>query len=158
MESTGKVILYMDSDGATDVEEVLRVYNIMENLTMTMVCGVRNPETCQRSKVRQLTSNCFAKVAKILGNSMIPDSQCGFKAFTRDAARLVFTRNHLIGWAFDVELLLLAQKLNVQTPGISVQWTEKSGSKLSIRKDSLAMLIDMLLMRIMYETGVWKIK
>jgi dolichyl-phosphate beta-glucosyltransferase len=49
-------------------------------------------------------------VRTLIGIRDIKDTQCGFKLFTRKAAREVFYRMHLTRWAFDVEMLYLAQK------------------------------------------------
>jgi dolichyl-phosphate beta-glucosyltransferase len=49
-------------------------------------------------------------VRALIGIRDIKDTQCGFKLFTRKSAREIFYRMHLTRWAFDVEMLYLAQK------------------------------------------------
>jgi dolichyl-phosphate beta-glucosyltransferase len=43
----------------------------------------------------------------------IKDTQCGFKLFTRKAAKILFTSLHLERWAFDIELIYLAEQLKI---------------------------------------------
>ncbi|RYG45516.1 hypothetical protein EON67_10525 [archaeon] len=48
-----------------------------------------------------------------MGSSEIKDTQCGFKMFTRAAAARIFPVQHIDRWAFDVEVLFLAQKFGI---------------------------------------------
>lgn len=52
-------------------------------------------------------------VKHVGGVKGIEDTQCGFKLFTREAARATFMNLHIERWAFDVELLWLAQHLQI---------------------------------------------
>lgn len=122
-----------------------------------MICGVRDRQSCKRSFVRKITGKLFAACSQNFAGTKIADTQCGFKVFTRDCAQKIFANNHLKGWAFDVEILLIAKYLRKEVHSIPVKWTEEPGSKLSIGRDSVRMLFDMSLMRIMYATGGWTI-
>ena len=50
------------------------------------------------------------------------DTQCGFKAFRRSAAELVFTQQQIETWGFDPELLYLAKKAGLRIVEIPVYW------------------------------------
>ncbi|PFH34868.1 dolichyl-phosphate beta-glucosyltransferase [Besnoitia besnoiti] len=95
-------------------------------------------------------------VRVVVGDSRVKDTQCGFKLFTRAAARTLFPRIHLRRWAFDVELLLLARKLRVPVAEVPVAWLEKEGSKLHVLRASFQMARDILLLKCMYAAGIWK--
>ena len=58
---------------------------------------------------------------------------------------------------FDVEVLLIAKALEIKVSEIPVQWEEVVGSKLRVMRDSIGMLIDLLVMRANFLTGRWKI-
>lgn len=60
---------------------------------------------------------------------------------------------------FDVELLLLAKLMVPPVPiaEVPIRWNEVSGSKLSIVKDSITMAIELLIIRLNYLLGVWKV-
>lgn len=83
------------------------------------------------------------------------DTQCGFKLFTRQAARLLFPYLHISRWAFDVELLLLSRLQKVPIVEVPVEWEEKEGSKLNILDASFQMARDLLILKLMYATGIW---
>ncbi len=90
----------------------------------------------------------------ILGRN-VKDTQCGFKLFSREAAKLLFTTQHLERWAFDMELLVLAGKQDIPIHEIGVNWQEIPGSKLQVIKDSIQMLRDIFMVRVLYMVGVW---
>jgi hypothetical protein len=50
------------------------------------------------------------------------DTQCGFKAFTEEAARKVFEGSRIAGWGFDVETLSLAKKAGYRIKEVPVHW------------------------------------
>jgi glycosyltransferase involved in cell wall biosynthesis len=81
----------------------------------------------------------------------VEDSQCGFKMFTAAAARAVFPRVTVEGWAFDVEVLALARALGLRVVEVPIEWHYRADSRLSIPRDGLQMLYD--LWRIRAKTG-----
>lgn len=89
----------------------------------------------------------FNRLRRSLSLLEIKDTQCGFKAFRRKAAREIFARQTIDGFAFDVEVLLLAEALGFQSKDLPVQWINSSQSKAHIVRDSLRMLLDTLTIR-----------
>ena len=57
----------------------------------------------------------------------IKDTQCGFKMLTRSAASTLFQLMHIDRWAFDVELLYIAQQLKMPIKEVAVNWQEIEG-------------------------------
>jgi dolichyl-phosphate beta-glucosyltransferase len=93
----------------------------------------------------------------------VNDTQCGFKLFTRKAAMDLFGNLHLRRWAFDTELVMLAERLGILVSEVAVPLQEVDGSKLDTSKLALAlvsmtMLRDMLCVRDCYSLGLWKVK
>jgi len=60
------------------------------------------------------------------------DTQCGFKIFSRDAAKLIFPTQHLERWAFDIELLYLCAAKKIPVAEMPVKWQDVDGSHLNI--------------------------
>ena len=85
----------------------------------------------------------------------VKDSQCGFKIFSRDAAKLVFPTQHLERWAFDIELLFLCSAKGVPIKEVPVTWTEIDGSHLNVVDASIQMARDMLLVKFLYTCRLW---
>lgn len=116
----------------------------------------------QRSFLRTVLMSGFHFFVSILCTSDIKDTQCGFKLFTRRAAHLLFSNLHLERWAFDIEIIQLCRRLDIPVVEVAVNWHEVDGSKLITKKldivtTSLAMLRDMLCVRLCYTFGIWKV-
>ena len=93
---------------------------------------------------------------RLVGVGHIRDTQCGFKLFTREAARRIFPYQHLKGWIFDVEILMLAKHQNIVVSEVTINWTEVPESKLRVARDSLLMFRDLIVLRLNYTLGRWK--
>ncbi len=130
-----------------------------------------------RALYRTILMYGFHLLVMILCTRQIKDTQCGFKLFTRQAARYLFSHLHLERWSFDTELIYLAETasteslslflpspsqipLSIPLSEIAVRWHEVDGSKLIQSKwdvvtTSLTMARDMLCVRLSYLLGIW---
>ena len=70
----------------------------------------------------------------------IADSQCGFKCFSGPAAELLFARQTIEGFAFDVEILYLARRLGLEIVEVPITWHYMDVSKVSPLRDTVRML------------------
>lgn len=100
----------------------------------------------------------FHATLLLLGISGIADTQCGFKLFTRSAARRIFPNMHVERWIFDVEVLLLAQMTHCPIAEVQVNWHEIDGSKVKLVQASIQMGMDLLVIRLNYLLGFWRVK
>lgn len=177
LRSLGQLCLMIDADGATDITDglpkLLKEIHTLNNTNntsssppMSVVFGSRahmeKDSSSSRSKVRTFLMHAFHFFVKALCSPKIRDTQCGFKLFTRSAAILLFTNLHLRRWAFDTELVVIAEKLNIAVSEVGVVWNEIDGSKLDRGKLSLAlvslgMLRDMICVRACYFLRIWKL-
>ena len=177
LRSLGQLCLMIDADGATDITDglpkLLKEIHTLNNTNntsssppMSVVFGSRahmeKDSSSSRSKVRTFLMHAFHFFVKALCSPKIRDTQCGFKLFTRSAAILLFTNLHLRRWAFDTELVVIAEKLNIAVSEVGVVWHEIDGSKLDRGKLSLAlvslgMLRDMICVRACYFLRIWKL-
>ena len=116
---------------------------------------------------RHLMGRVFNLLVKTVTFSRFQDTQCGFKAFTREAAQVLFTKVQLYGenspkvqgamvTGFDVEVLFLARKLNYRVREVPVRWFHVSGSKVNPVKDSLRMIGDISKVRLNDMRGLYK--
>jgi len=110
----------------------------------------------QRTWIRNILMHGFhALVTLVVGNA-IRDTQCGFKLMTRPAAQLIIPNQRLQRWAFDVELVYLAQVLKVPMAEVQVAWTEIPGSKVRITS-IVHIAFELAMVRFGYGTGVWTV-
>lgn len=159
----GRYVLMADADAATVFEEVERLEGAVAQEGVDVAIGSRVHLRGKGGKegrgiLRGFISMIFNLVVVYVGGVVgLKDTQCGFKLYSRTAARVAFTGQMLRRWAFDVENLYRVQKVGMRVVEVPVQWTEVPGSKLSVVKATINMITDMLRMRYHYVTGAWKV-
>ena len=136
-------ILFTDADLATPIEETTKFLEAIKQ-GYDVVIASRNVEganiTVEQPKYRQVLGKAFPLLVKSMVLPDFKDTQCGFKMFTKQAARKIFPRQTIKRWAFDVEIIFIAKKLGYKIKELPVTWTDKEGSRLSPVKDSFRML------------------
>ncbi|XP_050530046.1 dolichyl-phosphate beta-glucosyltransferase-like [Daktulosphaira vitifoliae] len=173
MQNTrGRLLLFADADGATKFDDIIKLEDSMNELIkksvtrteskiFAIVCGSRahleQDAIVHRSIFRTILMYGFHTLVWTFGVRTIRDTQCGFKMFTRAAAQVLFSNLHVDRWAFDVEMLFIAEKLNMSISEISVNWTEIEGSKIVPVWSWLQMGFDVVSIWIKYRLGLWKI-
>uniref|UniRef100_A0A667YPS0 Dolichyl-phosphate beta-glucosyltransferase n=2 Tax=Myripristis murdjan TaxID=586833 RepID=A0A667YPS0_9TELE len=167
MSSRGKLILMADADGATKFADIEKVEAGLHDLNpkpenMAVSCGSRahleQDSIAQRSFFRTFLMYGFHFLVWFFCVRGIKDTQCGFKLFTREAALRTFSSLHVERWAFDVELLYIAQCFKIPIAEVAVNWTEIEGSKLVPVWSWLQMGRDLVFIRLRYITGAWKLE
>jgi hypothetical protein len=77
----------------------------------------------------------------------IKDTQCGFKAFRRSAAELLFAQQKVERWGFDPEVLYLAKRAGLRIDEVPVGWAHSEGTRLHPVRDGIRMLIELFQIR-----------
>jgi len=161
----GKVLLMADADAATKIEDLLKLEKDLKSIQkndLGISLGSRKHLQKLAEKKRKWYRNILMWGFHILVDFLcvkgVADTQCGFKLFTRKTAQILFPNQHVERWAFDVELLYLAQRLNVPLSEVDVQWTEVPGSTLTPFAASVQMGKDLLRIRSAYLFGIWSIE
>jgi dolichyl-phosphate beta-glucosyltransferase len=101
----------------------------------------------ERSIVRLLAGAAVQVSRRLLGLTFIRDSQCGFKAFRRDAARAIFTKTVIDSFAFDIEVLYLARRLRKRVQPFPVEVSFQAGSTFDVKKHLPRFLKDIVRIR-----------
>ncbi|KAF9362809.1 dolichyl-phosphate beta-glucosyltransferase [Mortierella sp. NVP85] len=159
----GEYVLMVDADGATrfsDLDKMEVQLKKIEKDGLGIAVGsrahlVQTDAVVKRSFIRNFLMHSFHKIVYILGIRGIDDTQCGFKLFTRKTARSIFPNMHVEGWIFDIEVLMIAQRLQIPIVEVPVAWQEIDGSKVSLMRDSIQMALDLLIIRMNYILGIW---
>jgi dolichyl-phosphate beta-glucosyltransferase len=79
---------------------------------------------------RRMLGRAFHLLASIWVVGPVRDTQCGFKGFTRDAARDLFARQRIESIVFDVELIFLARKRGYRFAVVPIRWADRRGSRM----------------------------
>ncbi|XP_017047802.1 dolichyl-phosphate beta-glucosyltransferase [Drosophila ficusphila] len=166
LSARGRYLLFADADGATKFPDYDKLEVALKQLAAEwrddgIAIGSRahleNDAIATRSLFRTILMHGFHFLVWLFAVRSIRDTQCGFKLFTRTTARKLFTSLHVERWAFDVELLYLAEKLKLPMSEVAVRWTEIDGSKLTPFWSWLQMGRDLFMIWLRYLVGAWRI-
>ena len=95
---------------------------------------------------------------RVIQKSLVPgvrDTQCGFKAFTAEAARDLFRYGRIDGWAFDLEILALARRRGHSIAEVGVEWKDDGRSRVNPLKDMWKVIREAITIRKNLKAGVY---
>lgn len=152
LQARGEFAFFMDADLSTPLAElpVFLDYFAAHPEAHILVGNRQHPSSAilkKQSLLRRKMGQTFNRVLRLVAGISLRDTQCGFKAFRRAAREAIFPLQTLDGFAFDVEVLLLAEKLGFNVHDLPVQWSNAGGSKVNMLRDSVQMLRDALRIR-----------
>ena len=150
--AAGERILLMDADGSTPLTALQELEDVMDRVGCSIVVGAR---CASRPWYRELMGYTFRALAS-MAVSGVTDTQCGFKLLTRDAAALTLPHLHIERWAYDVEMLYVAQRLGLGVVSAQVPFEDVPGSKVTWWTP-VEMLLDVIRVSTLYRLGVWEL-
>jgi dolichyl-phosphate beta-glucosyltransferase len=149
LASSGEWILCSDADLSTPVEQVENM--LAAGKQHAIVIGSRSVNGASVTQPppfhRKVMGRVFNWIVKALAVRGFQDTQCGFKLYRRDAARDIFNRITLDGFAFDVETLYLAGKLGYSVAEVPVSWRNDERTKVRLLSDPPRMFLDVMKIR-----------
>jgi glycosyltransferase involved in cell wall biosynthesis len=147
-EPTG---LFFDADLSTPLGETPKLIEPIANNEVDIAFGSRALDRgligIHQPWRREQAGRAFNLLVRLATALPFWDTQCGFKAFRLDVCRPILEAARLDGFAFDVELLYLAQNAGLRICEIPVRWNHAEGSKVQFFKDSLRMLQEVIALR-----------
>ncbi len=157
LAARGDLVLFTDADLSTPIEEI-------EKLERALAAGAeiaigsravdRRMVERRQPWARDMMGRLFNLVVRLYAVRGIKDTQCGFKLFTREAARTIFERTRIDGFGFDVEVLALAQWLGVPIAEVPVRWINNTDTRVRLAQGAKAFL-DPLRVRLGILRGVY---
>lgn len=164
LRARGDNLLFADADGATTFSDLDKVERLLEEISKEeegVVCGSRahleQESIASRTAIRTVLMLGFHACVWLFAVKTVKDTQCGFKLIKRKTALKIFKTLHIERWAFDVEMLKLAEMMKIPIGEISVRWQEIEGSKLNPLFAAIQMFKDIFLLWLRYAIGAWKI-
>jgi dolichyl-phosphate beta-glucosyltransferase len=122
-EASGRYKLFMDADLATPLHHIDEVFEHMKH-DAKVIIAVRDLVKIHKGLLRKVVTRVANIGAQVILVPGIKDTQCGFKAFEATAAQEIFSRQTILGWSFDVEILKIARLL-----GYKIDFIEASDWK-----------------------------
>lgn len=154
LNARGDAILFTDADLSTPIDDLEKLAAFLD--AFPVVIGSRGLKDADiqihQPAHRELLGRAFNLAFQAMLLPGVHDSQCGFKLFTRQAARACFSRATIDGFGFDGEVLFLARKLGFGIKEVPVVWRNDLRSKVSPLKDGTRMLADLVTTRLRHRS------
>lgn len=153
LAAEGEYVLYTDADLATPIEEWERLEPALEQ-GYDLAIGARiwpdgRDMRSSQPRYRRLFGKVYNLIAVLFAVRGFPDTQCGFKAMTREAAHRLFPQQRLTGIVFDTELLYLAKRWDMKVAQVPVSWSNIGGSRMRVTlKQAVRVFLDLLSIRV----------
>jgi dolichyl-phosphate beta-glucosyltransferase len=147
LRAKGEAVIFMDADLATPLKHLPKFYRAYQK-GADVVIATRNLRKHHPHYLRRLISNCGNLLFRFAGGVWVEDSQCGFKLFSYEAARLCFSKLTTLGWGFDMEVLAIAKANRLKIVSYRVNdWTSVPGGTFAagMMKSSLVSLHELAL-------------
>src|SRR6266704_6867762 len=145
------IALFSDADLSTPLEQAPKLIEPIVGGQIAIAFGAR---ALDRSLIgqhqpwqREQTGRIFNLLVRLATGLPFWDTQCGFKAFRLEACRPILEAARIEGFAFDVELLYLAHRAGLRIREVPLRWNHAEGSKVSVLRDSLRMLREVIALR-----------
>jgi glycosyltransferase involved in cell wall biosynthesis len=143
--------LFSDADLSTPLGETPKLIEPIANGEVDIAFGSRALDRgligVHQPWRREQAGRAFNLLVRVATGLPFWDTQCGFKAFRLDVCRPILEAARIDGFAFDVELLYLAQHAGLRIREIPVRWNHAEGSKVQFFRDSLRMLREVITLR-----------
>lgn len=134
----GEMILFMDADYAVPIEEITKGMNLIAS-GFDVAMGSRAVSGAvvadHQNFFRELSARLYTMIQMAYLGIFFKDTQCGFKLYTKTAARRLFALQKLNSVIFDPEILWLAKKTGLRVVEFPVNWRHVGNSR--IQYDSL---------------------
>lgn len=152
LEAKGTVRIFTDADFSTPIYEVEKIIPLIDSGAYDIVIGSRAAEGRRLVKkhqpwYREAMGRFFNFLVQLLVFRGISDTQCGFKGFSGDAAMMLFPKQKVHNFSFDVEILYLARRSGYRIKEIAIEWYNDERSTVGALSDSLKMFLELLRIR-----------
>jgi len=147
LAATGRYVLFADADLAAPITEADKLWTALDS-GCDVAIGSRLNKRAGQPFYRRLVGRLYHWLAGAWAVGDIQDTQCGFKAFTREAAAYLFGAQRITGIVFDTEVLFLARRAGLRIAEVPVTWSNVGGSRMQVTPgQAFRVLADLLLIR-----------
>lgn len=148
LKARGDFVLTLDADMASPPSELIKWMGALnwkpDEHTIYIGSREHHESIINKQGNRKVAGNIFNVAVRVLTPLKMRDTQCGFKLYPIKPAKKYFENLHTYGWAHDVELLYHAQLDGMKIVEMPLEWNAIEGSKISVLKDGVKMLLETL--------------
>lgn len=150
LQASGEIVMFTDADLSSPIEEAERLFEAIDagaDVAIGSRWLDRQKQTKHQPLYRRFFGRCYNWLTRTVMGLPYKDTQCGFKAFRREAAQSIFRLQTIERWGFDPEILFIAQKLGYHIKEVPVTWGHDERSRISYLRDGTQMLREMMEIR-----------
>jgi glycosyltransferase involved in cell wall biosynthesis len=149
LRARGDLVFFMDADLSVPPAMVHEFLRVSAATRADVLIGSRRHRASRILRrqpfAREAAGRVFNMVLRLCRVTRMRDTQCGFKAFRRRAAREIFSRVVQDGFGFDVEAVVWAEVMGLRIEELPVQWSDVDGTKVRPVQDGVAALVEAVL-------------
>ena len=162
LAARGQIRVMCDADCSMPPEQLPRLLAPIIACKAEISIGSRYAEGAKTDVKQPAYRVLWSRLAnKVIQRSLVPgirDTQCGFKAFTAEAARNLFSSATINGWAFDLEILALARRRGFAIEEVGVEWKDDKRSRINPLKDMWKVIREAMTIRRNIKSGLYNKK
>jgi len=150
LNSNADILAYMDIDLATGLGDFRNlIKGIEDGFDICVGSRYLSGSKVRRSFSRRIASFVYHRILiRFFLNVKMTDTQCGFKAITKVAARRILPLVEDRVWFFESEMMYFAEKMGFKIKEIPVVWEETNlQSGIKLRKIVPEFIKKMILLR-----------
>jgi dolichyl-phosphate beta-glucosyltransferase len=151
LKAKGEIALFTDADLSAPIEEVDKLLAVLREGAFDGAIGSRAINRAlidvHQSAGREFAGKVYNGIVRQIAGLQFQDTQCGFKAFCLDKARVIFEQQRIHGFGFDPEILFLSRQRGLRIAEIPIRWAHHPATKVNVFLDSLRMLRDLIAIR-----------
>jgi len=157
LAATGDYLFICDADLSMPIDEALKFLPPQLDNYAIAIASREAPGSVRvdEPEIRHIMGRIFNYIVRVIAVRGLDDTQCGFKCFKREIVEEIFPLQTIDGWAFDVELLFIAQQRGYKVIEVPITWYYKDHSKIHPVRDSINMLLETIKIRLNGWRGVY---
>jgi dolichyl-phosphate beta-glucosyltransferase len=148
IQAEGDWLLLCDADLAAPIEEVEKLFAAAKPIAIGSRPLRESNLEIRQPWWREFAGRAFNFAVQAMSIRGIKDTQCGFKLFSRQAAKDIFPRCRFDGFSYDFEALMVGRALGYEIAEVPIRWSHQEGSKVRLLRDGFRMLRDLLILRL----------
>lgn len=151
LEARGEITLFSDADLSTPIAEADKLLAPLSGGDYDAAIGSRAVDRSlievHQSAIREQAGIFFNRLVRWIMGIEFSDTQCGFKAFRSERARIIFEQQRVERFGFDPEILFLAKRHGLRVAEVPVRWRHDAATKVNVVADGLQMFLELLKIR-----------
>lgn len=160
LAANGRTIAFTDADLSYAPSQIIGLLENVEAGWDVVVGSRQHVETLtvvRAGRIRELGGRVINLLSAYVLLGRYRDTQCGLKAFRSDVADVIFSRTHIDGFAFDIEVFALIERYRLALLEIPVTVENSERSTVRVLPDAMRLVTDLFRIRANARAGLYEL-